>query len=113
MATHSSILAWKIFMDGETGGLQSWGHKESETTERLSIAPKTSVCYRLRLAPQVALVVKNKPASAGDVRNVGSIPGQKNPQEKGMETHSSLAWRIPMGIGAWWFMAHRVTKSWA
>ena len=69
-------------MDGETGGLQSWGHKESETTERLSIAPKTSVCYRLRLAPQVALVVKNKPASAGDVRNVGSIPGsEKSPGE--------------------------------
>ena len=49
----------------------------------------------LRVA-QVALVVKNLPASAGDVRDVGSIPGQEDPLEKGMATHSStLAWRIP------------------
>ena len=32
MATHSSILAWRIPMDG---GLQSTGLKESDTTERL------------------------------------------------------------------------------
>ena len=27
MATHSSILAWKITWTEETGGLQSMGHK--------------------------------------------------------------------------------------
>ena len=44
----------------------------------------------------MALVVKNLSASAGDVRDVGSIPGQEDPLEKGMATHSStLAWRIP------------------
>ena len=32
MATHSSILVWKI------PGLQSWGHKESDTTERLTLS---------------------------------------------------------------------------
>ena len=32
MATHSSILAWKIPQTEEPGGLQSWGHKESDTT---------------------------------------------------------------------------------
>ena len=42
----------------------------------------------LRVA-QVALVVKNLSASAGDVRDVGSIPGQEDPLEKGMATHSS------------------------
>ena len=36
MATHSSILAWKIPWTQEPGGLYSpWGHKESDTTERL------------------------------------------------------------------------------
>ena len=35
MATHSSILAWRIPWMEELGGLQSMGHKESETTERL------------------------------------------------------------------------------
>ena len=34
MATHSSILAWKIPGTKEPGGLQCMGgHKESDTTE--------------------------------------------------------------------------------
>ena len=33
MATHSSILAWKIPLTEGPGGLQSIGHKESDTTE--------------------------------------------------------------------------------
>ena len=35
MATHSSILAWRIPWTEELGGLQPWGRKESDTTERL------------------------------------------------------------------------------
>ena len=35
MATHSSILAWKIPWTEEPGELYSpWGHKELDTTER-------------------------------------------------------------------------------
>ena len=38
-------------------------------------------------------MVKNLPVSAGDA---GSIPGQDDPLEEGMATHSSiLAWRVP------------------
>ena len=33
MATHSSILAWRIPWTEEPGGLQSIGHKELDTTE--------------------------------------------------------------------------------
>ena len=33
MATHSSILAWRIPWTEESGNLQSIGHKESNTTE--------------------------------------------------------------------------------
>ena len=41
-------------------------------------------------------MVKNIPASAGDIRDSGSIPGQEDPLEEGVATHSSiLAWRIP------------------
>ena len=37
MATHSSILAWKIPWTEEPGRLYSpWGHKESDMTERLT-----------------------------------------------------------------------------
>ena len=35
MATHSSTVAWKIPWTEEPGRLQSWDHKESDTTERL------------------------------------------------------------------------------
>ena len=33
MATHSSILAWKILWTEDPGELQSMGHKESVMTE--------------------------------------------------------------------------------
>ena len=47
-------------------------------------------------ASRVALVVKNPSASAGDVRNKGSIPGSGRSPGGGDATHSSiLAWRIP------------------
>ena len=36
VATHSSILAWKIPWTEEPGGLQAMGSKESDMTERLN-----------------------------------------------------------------------------
>ena len=45
------------------------------------------------MASQVALVVKNPPASAGDM---GLVPGSGRPPGGGKATHSSvLAWRVP------------------
>ena len=39
---------------------------------------------------------KNLQVSAGVRRGVGLIPGQEDPLEEGMATHSSiLAWRVP------------------
>ena len=41
------------------------------------------------------------------------FPGQEDPLEKGMATHSSiLAWRIPMDRGAWRATVHGVAESW-
>ena len=38
-ATHSSILAWRIPWTEEPDALHSpWGHKESDTTKRLSLS---------------------------------------------------------------------------
>ena len=33
MATHSSVLAWRIPGMGEPGGCRLWGHTELDTTE--------------------------------------------------------------------------------
>ena len=35
MATHSSILAWRSHGQRSLAGYSPWGHKESDTTERL------------------------------------------------------------------------------
>ena len=54
------------------------------------------MCYLISVQFQVALVIKSAPASAEEVRSVGSIPGPEDPLEKGMLTHSSIfAWEIP------------------
>ena len=44
---------------------------------------------------QVAIVVKNPPANAGDTRDLVWSLGREDPLEEGMATHTSiLAWRI-------------------
>ena len=46
-------------------------------------------------ASQVALVVKNPPANAGDIETQVRSLGQEDPLEEGRATHSSiLSWRI-------------------
>ena len=40
MATHSSICAWRIPWAEEPGGLQLWGCKELDMTERQSMWPQ-------------------------------------------------------------------------
>ena len=54
-------------------------------------------------------MVKNSPASTGERREMGSIPGWEGPLEEGMAP--VLAWRIPMDRGAWWATVHGVAKS--
>ena len=47
-------------------------------------------------ASQAVLVVNDLPAKAGDVRDLGLIPGSQDSLEEGIANHSSiLAWRIP------------------
>ena len=44
----------------------------------------------------MVLVVKNPPANAGDVSDMGQSLGQEDPLEEGVATHSSIfVWRIP------------------
>ena len=53
-------------------------------------------------ASQVALVVKSPPASAGDVRDAGSIPGSgRSPGGGNGITLQYSCWENPMDRGAW------------
>ena len=85
MATHSSVLAWRIPGTGEPGGLPSMG-LQSDTTE-------VTQPQQQQHAYNSGSVVNNPPANPGDA---GSIPGSGRPLKKEMATCSSiLAWKIP------------------
>ena len=70
--------------------------------------------FRIRpLPPQVALVVKNPPANAGDARDVGLIPGSVRSPGRGNGTllqYSHL--ENSMGREAWWATLQGTSKSW-
>ena len=63
-------------------------------------------------ASQVALVVKNPPANAGDRGDAGFIPG---PGKSFGEVHGNplqySCLENPMDRGAWQVTVHRVTKG--
>ena len=96
MATHSSVLAWRIPGTGKPGGLPFLGsHRVGHDWSDLAAA--AAVCFSIG-ASQVALMVKNLPANvnAGDVRDKVRSLGLEDALEKEMATHSSiLAWKIP------------------
>ena len=64
-------------------------------------------------ASQVALVAKNSPPKAGDIKDTGLIPGLR--RSPGGEHGNPLQYSSlenPMDRGTWWPMVHSVTKSW-
>ena len=80
-----------------------------DTTPSLTELPTFAGVHR---ASQVALVVKNVPANAGDIRDIGSIPGSGRSLGGGHGNplqYSCL--EDPMDRGAWWATVYRVTKS--
>ena len=101
-ATQSSTLAWRIPWTEEPGGLQFIGSQRvghdlgTEHPCTIYIAQGTvfSTCNTLLwkiiwkfiyMASQMALVVKNPPANAEDMRDAGSIPGLGRSLEEGMQ----------------------------
>ena len=63
-------------------------------------------------ASLVAQLVKNLPASAGDKRDEGSIPGLgRSPGEGNGNQLQYPCLENPMDRGAWWAAIHEVAKS--
>jgi len=57
-------------------------------------------------------MVKNLPATAGDIRDVGSIPGLGRSAGEGYDNLLQYSFlENPMKRGAWQVTVHRVTKS--
>ena len=102
-ATYSSILALRVPWAVQSMGSQRVG---------LDWVTFTSLPRRQGRASQVALAVKNSPANAGDIRDVGSIPGSgRSPEGGNVNPLQYSCLENPMDRGAWWPTAHRVTKS--
>ena len=91
MAIHSSILAWEIPWTEEPGRLRPWGHKELDTTERLSMLSMPGTTQ----TPPEALI----PC-------LGRFPGEGNgnPLQYACLENS-------MDRGTWWATVDGVAKS--
>ena len=61
----------------------------------------------------MALVVKNLPANAGDIRHMGSIPGLGRSHVGGHGNPFQYSYlENPMDRGARWATIHRAVQSW-
>ena len=73
---------------------------------------KLGVSVGVARASQVALVVKNLPANAGQRRNVGLVPGSERYPGGGHGSPLQYSCREnPIDRGVWQAAVHRVTKS--
>ena len=72
--------------------------------------PGLCICHGF--ASQVALVVKNPPGIAGDIRDEGLVPGSgRSPGRVNGNPLQFSCLENPMDRGAWWATVHGVAKS--
>ena len=113
--TEDEMAGWHHWLDGREsewtpgvgdgqGGLvccDSWGRKESDTTERLNWTELPG-----------GSVIKNSPANTRDAGDMGSIPGSQRSSRGGNGNPLQYACLgNPMDRGAWWDTVPRVAKE--
>ena len=135
MATHSSVLAWRIPGTGEPGGLPSMGsyrvgHDWSDLAAATYLTYMHSLlpifllfpCYLRLWAPDIPLsnisILLSFPGRSGSKESAciagdsSLIPGSGRFPGKRMTTHSSiLAWRIPWTEESGWLQSMG-SQSW-
>ena len=142
MATHSSVLAWKIPWTEEAGGLQSMRSQESDMTQRLNHQPRNvnifggTLCCPPRLKMcNLGLQVKfchntlsygirlhgfpgwlsRKESSwnARDAGEVGSVPGSgRSPGGGNSNPPQYSCLENPIDWGVLQAIVRRISKSW-
>ena len=104
------MVAWNLRYNEEAGKVK-FCRSAFHLNCLLWHAASLPICFSVR-ASQVSLVVKNPPASAGDVRDVGSVPGSG--RSPGGGNSSPLLYSClenPRHRGAWWATVCEVTKN--
>ena len=112
MATHSSILAWKIPGTEEHGGLPSVGSltlscadERTEATDQTCGSGSLGNCFD-------GSVGKESACNAGDTGNSGLILGSGRSSAGGNgDPFQYSCLENPMDRGAWWAAVHGATKS--
>ena len=108
MATHSSILAWRIPWMEELGGLQSTG------SQRVGHDWATSLHFNRLVGFPGGASGEESICNAGDIKDVGSIPGLgRSRQEGNGNPLQCFCLENPMDRRAWRAAVHGVAKTWA
>ena len=98
----------------ESGGhcLPAWGkHSQSKKALISHLQNEDPPWMRNDLASRVVLVVKNLPASVGDIRTRDSVPGLGRSPEGNSEPLQCSCLEKPMDRGVWWATVYRAAKS--
>ena len=92
----------------------TWMRKQGDKLKDHVFYHHHQINILLEAAPQVALVLKNPPANAGSIRDVGLIPGLG--RTPGGGNGNSLQYSFlenPMDRGAWQPTVHGAANRWA
>ena len=114
MATHSSILAWRIPWTEARDRLRFMGSQRVRHDERLSMQAHThAYTYRRRFIGVRGFPGgSNGKVSACNAGDTGSVPGSgRSPGEGKSNPLQYSCLENPMDRGAWWSSVHGVTKS--
>ena len=117
MATHSSILAWRIPWTEESGRYSSWGCKELDMTDRLSLTslPPLHVCLPLGFAlegdledlglplwgPRVELLQLLGSQGSGSTRYSGELAARAAGNNSALEGCGNQYWPVRSSILTW------------
>ena len=101
-----SLPPWSL---GHLSSVSLYLHKDSLLSVYLCLSVSLSSYNR---ASQAALVVKNPPAHAGDIRDVGSVPGLgRSPGGGHGNPLQCSCLQSPMDRGAWQATIHSIAMS--
>ena len=110
---HSFIQSLKMyFLPGSLAQRDAQGHFDSVCLAPGGLRISICVCMNVKWASQVALMVKNSSAKAGDIRAVCSIPGWgRSPGEGNGNPLQYSCLENLMETGACWATVHGVAQS--
>ena len=104
------LLQWCLWSQPSTGSRT----RRLNSCGSLALEHRLNSCGAQRLAEssQIALVVKNLPVNAGDIRDAGSIPGSRRfPGEGHGNPFQYSCLENSMDRGAWQAEVHSITHS--